>query len=340
LIGRQLWKEELRTGTVDVGRFVLRRGLRIWPLYFFIAMLSPALDAKWSYKWSDWTLLSNYFIGRVDGGWSLSTEEQFYILAPLLLLIGARHLRTRGRFVALISALVAVSGVRWWTAHRLIAAGRTVAQVKTAMYTPFHLHNEGLIVGLMLALLSVTHPAVLNGTSNIRKRIYWVAGMTCGVALLLRAIDGTVFPFLSLALIYGSIAATLLSIGSERLHLLRSRLFYRVSRLSYGMYLNHFAVLRWIAPSIARLAKAAVGQSVFALVLTLSGVIAISAAFAAATFVLIEHPFLALRDRLLYLRPIGAEARSRQRVAAVPVAMFALTQLDSAPSGFEAKGRD
>src|SRR6476660_4237917 len=32
LIGRQLWKEHQRTGTVNVFRFIARRGFRIWPL--------------------------------------------------------------------------------------------------------------------------------------------------------------------------------------------------------------------------------------------------------------------------------------------------------------------
>ncbi|HEY2896813.1 MAG TPA: acyltransferase, partial [Gemmatimonadaceae bacterium] len=135
LIGRQLWKEQLRTGTINVGRFITRRGFRIWPLYFFIALLSPALDGKSSYKWADWAFLSNYFSGRVEGGWSLSTEEQFYILAPLLIFVGVRFLSRRGWFAVLLASLLAVSGVRWWTAHKLLGAGLTVAAVKTAMYT-------------------------------------------------------------------------------------------------------------------------------------------------------------------------------------------------------------
>src|ERR1017187_5364664 len=34
-IGGQLWKELRDRGSIAVGRFVLRRGFRIWPLYFF-----------------------------------------------------------------------------------------------------------------------------------------------------------------------------------------------------------------------------------------------------------------------------------------------------------------
>src|SRR5436305_13199738 len=37
LIGSQLWKELQRTGHIRIGRFLLRRGFRIWPLYFSLA---------------------------------------------------------------------------------------------------------------------------------------------------------------------------------------------------------------------------------------------------------------------------------------------------------------
>ena len=45
--------------TINVGRFITRRGFLIRPPYFFVAVLSPGLDDKWSYKWADWAFLSN-----------------------------------------------------------------------------------------------------------------------------------------------------------------------------------------------------------------------------------------------------------------------------------------
>jgi peptidoglycan/LPS O-acetylase OafA/YrhL len=299
LIGRQLWRERQQTGKVNVGRFLLRRGMRIWPLYVFIALLSPMLVGKWSYKWSDWAFLSNYVPGRVDGGWSLSTEEQFYILAPLAILLCSRFLRLRGWWIALVASLLAVSCVRWWTAHNLLAAGVSVAKIKTDMYTPFHLHNEGLTVGLMIALLSVSVPALLNGTSTRRGHIVAAAGIATLAAVVLRAANGIVFPFLALALIYGSAVAVLLSVGTSRLTILRSRIFYTISRLSYGMYLLHFAVLRSIAPRVAGTLRYIGGQNPLTVLLTLLAVIACSAVLAVVTFVLIEQPFLVLRDRRL-----------------------------------------
>jgi peptidoglycan/LPS O-acetylase OafA/YrhL len=327
LIGRQLWKEQLRTGTINVGRFITRRGFRIWPLYVFIALISPALDDRWSYKWPDWAFLSNYSFGRVEGGWSLSTEEQFYILAPLVILASGRFLRARGWFAVLLASLIAVSGARWWTAHKLVDAGRTLAQIKTAMYTPFHLHSEGLIIGLLLALVSVLAPRLLDGSPEARPRVLTTASIACIVAAMLHVASGTVFPFLSLGMIYGSLMVALLAIGCDTLRLLQARIFYVVSRLSYGMYLNHLAVLRWIAPSVARAVKAVGGQNPLTLFATLGIIVAISALLAVGTFVLIEHPFLVLRERVQYTASSSRREQSGRAPVVIPERVYAFDRI-------------
>ena len=324
LIGRQLWKERQRTGKINVGRFLLRRGLRIWPLYVFIALISPLLVSKWSYKWSDWVFLSNYVPGRVDGGWSLSTEEQFYLLAPLAVLFCSRFLKLRGWIVGLVSCLAAVSFVRWWTARGMLATGMSVAAVKTDMYTPFHLHNEGLTVGLLIALLSVRAPNFFDGSRASRTRVFALAGAATVLALLLRAENGVVFPFLALGLVYGSAVAILLSISVTHSNLFRSRLLYIISRLSYGMYLLHFAVLRSISPFVAHALKFVGGQNPLTVVLTLVATITFAALLATVTFVTIEHPFLRMRDRVLAHLPTASVASSLGAPLRAQTGAFAL----------------
>ena len=95
-IGSQLWKELRRTGTISLRNFVWRRGMRIWPLYFFtfavVFLLSPTNAAAKQFGWSDLVFLTNYLNhGIVLGGWSLSSEEQFYLLTPVLLLLCAKR---------------------------------------------------------------------------------------------------------------------------------------------------------------------------------------------------------------------------------------------------------
>lgn len=84
LIGGQIWRELKRESAINVSRFIVRRGYRIWPLYFFMfAVCLLAGRTTWSHWWSDLVFLTNYTNhGVVMGSWSLCTEEQFYILAP------------------------------------------------------------------------------------------------------------------------------------------------------------------------------------------------------------------------------------------------------------------
>ena len=90
------------------------------------------------------------------------------------------------------------------------------------------------------------------------------------------------------------------------------------------MCLNHFAVLRWIAPSVARAVKTVGGQNPFTPFVTLGLVIAISASFAAATFVLIEHPFLALRERIHYTKTSSRTRPLRRAPVIAPAGILAL----------------
>ena len=53
LIGKQLWREFSRTGDIRIGRFLLRRGLRIWPLYYFFLFFPVLFGAPLLARWKD-----------------------------------------------------------------------------------------------------------------------------------------------------------------------------------------------------------------------------------------------------------------------------------------------
>jgi len=155
-IGRQLQRELQRTGTVQVPRFLLRRGLRIWPLYFaWVAFVALALGKRHG-LWPDLVFLSNYAQGQVSGGWSLSTEEQFYLIVPLLLLAVQRLLGRRGQAWVPLGLLALMPVVRAVTLH---GAGEARFD---RIYGPIHTHCDGLLVGLFLAWASVKHPHSLS----------------------------------------------------------------------------------------------------------------------------------------------------------------------------------
>ena len=106
LIGGQLWRQLVRTNSIDVPRFLLRRGLRIWPFYFAFLISALMTSRKPAAAFlPDLLFVSNYLPNAIAGGWSLSTEEQFYIFVPLLLL-ALNKLMTVQRQVIMIVALL------------------------------------------------------------------------------------------------------------------------------------------------------------------------------------------------------------------------------------------
>ena len=291
LIGGQLWKELKRTNRIQIGRFLLRRGLRIWPLYYaFVALVAfeGLFGRNLSGLWSDICFLSNDFHNQIGGGWSLSTEEQFYVIAPISVALFSRIIKpTRlwilpvvGMFFVVMNRAIAIKYVESRLAH-----------LSFDLYKTLYAHSDGLAIGGLLAWFSVYRPEV------IRSR--WLRLSACGVmvvaAIGLHFLDHEVFAFTALALIFG--AATLWGVGLERTpKLLNWHGFYIVSRLSYGMYLNHFGLLER-SSSLLLGWRVTGGEAGFWILYLINLLASIAIAF--VTFQLIEWPFLQIRARWL-----------------------------------------
>jgi peptidoglycan/LPS O-acetylase OafA/YrhL len=114
-------------------------------------------------------------------------------------------------------------------------------------------------------------------------------------AIGLHFLDHEVFAFTALALIFG--AATLWGVGLERTpKLLNWHGFYIVSRLSYGMYLNHFGLLERSSALLSGW-RVTGGEAGFWILYLINLLASIAIAF--VTFQLIEWPFLQIRARWL-----------------------------------------
>jgi peptidoglycan/LPS O-acetylase OafA/YrhL len=333
LIGRQLWRELDRSGSINIGRFILRRGFRIWPLYLAFVLISPALTNTWHYRVGDWVFLSNYIGGRVEGGWSLSTEEQFYILAPLAIVFLSRWVSLRGWLRVIPVAIVGAIVARIMTAHELLARGLETQAVKDAMYSPFHLHNAGLLVGLLAALVSVLKPDWFFGQrSLLRSPLPYLGFAAIVLGIALREYNNIVFPFLALGLIYGGLMVALIPGKAGPFGVFRATPFYTLSRLSYGMYLNHLAILRWITPAVSRVSERATGTAAASASIAMIATVACSVLFSAALFIAVERPFLDLRERFIGRRAVaGVPAEVVVEIPVAPIADVAPSAPATAP---------
>ncbi len=308
LIGTQLWKELKRSGGIRIGRFLLRRGLRIWPLYYaFVAFVG----AQWFFGrtnggiWSDACFLSNYFHCQIGGGWSLSTEEQFYILAPVSIALFSLILKPQRLWV------LPVGGLFLLLMNRAIAihiSTLSIAALRQKLYYPIATHADGLAIGLLLAWFGVFYPALIQSS---RLRLWTCFGMVV-VGIGLYAANRLLFSFTTLALVFG--AAALWGIGLKKTpKLLDWHGFYLCSRLSYGMYLNHFGLLPRLYSVFGGL-RTKGGEVAFWLLYVVCVLISMGVAF--VTFQLIEWPFLQIRARWLESqKPVQTKAASEVATA-------------------------
>ena len=136
LITYLLLAERDRQGTIHVRHFYIRRILRIFPVYFLTIIVAFFVLPRfpWFHVPGESDLLQRHFkpafglsmafmsnvsfakygnLACVDQAWSVSTEEQFYLLWPLLLIwVPPRHLWT-----CLVTLAVGGPVLRWGALH-------------------------------------------------------------------------------------------------------------------------------------------------------------------------------------------------------------------------------
>lgn len=315
LIGKQLWRERLTTGTVNFKEFILRRGFRIWPLFYFAliyySLFGPVRPIIW-----DYLSLSNFFRGGFDDAWSLSTEEQFYIFVPLLLIATAFIKRPSQYFVAIIAACFAEWFLRFLAVEWLTRQGVSGRQLIETLHCPIFLHSDALLAGLAIALASVLAPARFRapnsaGFSKMGMAIF-IGATIVGVSL--RQANKVIWAFAGLGMVYGGLTLWVLWDRSILSAPLKWRIWYPISRLSFGMYLNNFMVLPGITYYAFKTVNSSTGSIVAASLIGYVVGTLVSMFVATITFVIVERPFLILRDKLLGRR-VHMHAGNEERVA-------------------------
>lgn len=160
LITGILLAERTTRGQVSISRFYIRRALRIWPLYFVGCGLGIAAAAL-LHRQKDviafvWFLLfgGNFYLvwhaefsNPMIGLWSISVEEQFYLLWPWAM----RFLSRRNLAICGLLFMIAGSAVLAWL-------GGLPAR------TPIHIWSNTIVqfemfgVGILLAVLEKRTP--------------------------------------------------------------------------------------------------------------------------------------------------------------------------------------
>ena len=220
--------------------------------------------------------------------WSLITEEWFYLVLPLILLI-APFVRGRLAFTLLLGL-----GLLLPTVIRTCLVVQATAPTLTAFTTPItqpYDRYEGLVLGAILSAASVVQESWYKDAVAQRTKLF--IGATVGISILLALDihDGPWFRGPGLLIFDVLVAATLpfmasLQWPSGAPQALRMGLTF-LAELTYPIYLLHLVVLTVAEP--LRPHTVLFVPSVVLLLLLSAGIL----------HVLVERPWLWLRSRLL-----------------------------------------
>ncbi len=179
LITRLLLAEFTRSGRIRLGRFYLRRVLRLYPMILLVLAASVVIHelvpGRAALRTSRGALVSiaGYFVnwhvlrerstrslGLWTHLWTLSIEEQFYVVWPLvlvgLLLAGGRR---RILLAVTVGLTVAIAVYRWRVARVAYPGGQVnvfmiIPRMRLWYYGSFT-HTDGLMAGAALAVWTV-----------------------------------------------------------------------------------------------------------------------------------------------------------------------------------------
>jgi peptidoglycan/LPS O-acetylase OafA/YrhL len=172
LIGGLLFNEIKHTGKLNVKRFLIRRGFKIWPAYivfmafvFLVLARHNSITETWRLTWANWVHLQNYFGTTRGHTWSLAVEEHFYLLLPVFLLLVIPFRRADGSMPAI--PIAALTLIIVCTTLRILINPR-LPLTWLNMIGPTHMRIDSLFFGVMLAYFYHLHPKELANLARHR----------------------------------------------------------------------------------------------------------------------------------------------------------------------------
>lgn len=328
LIGRMLIQEQSRTGQIRIGRFYLRRLLRLFPAYALLLILVaivPLDQNKW-YLLANLAYVNNYLPLEnmiAPWTWSLAVEEQFYLLLPPFLILFYFH--SAHKILWLVTLIIAASLIRFAilldeqevmaSPYIALATNKTFLE---SFYDNLHTRYDALLIGVLAAHLHLAnqkfkqlllHPVpasnlllllCLVGITGImwlpldRMHEQWTQQTVLLFHVLHRPLFALLVAAAMLCALHGAGIALLIR------KILASRILLPFGQLAYSMYLFHIPFV--VVMHLVIKAQVNHGSTHFdtGQLCLLAGLSLIpSALFACIVYLAIEKPIMNLRDRFV-----------------------------------------
>ena len=292
LVSGLLFREWQLHGRLQAGRFLARRGLKIYPAFYAYLLIAIAARLMTGAVVVPGTVLSealfvqNYGSRFLIHTWSLAVEEHFYLLLTAAF-VWARERVLNLRLVVMAFAAVAC----------VVLAGRCATWGLThstdAVLYMTHSRIDALSAGVALACLYHVRPATFAAAAR-----RWLALLALAAALLMPAVvlrnTHAFMLTVGLTTTYaGFVALLLVAVGNfqEEKPPAPAAVLAWIGKYSYSIYLWHLPVrvaLIWLAERGLGVAS---GGPAFGIYLLLSLAVGIGLAR------IVEIPGLMLRDR-------------------------------------------
>jgi peptidoglycan/LPS O-acetylase OafA/YrhL len=255
LIGTLYFKEHQKFGSVSISRFIGRRIFRTVPMYWLfmpLAYLPVFLVKKTPFDWQYLFFLQNYIVEMPFYviSWSLCVEEHFYLILPFVMPF---FLNNWGQNFPKLSNFWKVG---WYLLILFILLTPSVLRTLNFQnhlenntfgyyHTATHFRYEGLLLGVVLAAISIYKPLVLQRLISYKNILF--------VVTPLLVISTAYVPEYMRHSVYYTLVALFfaLTLGVLYVHkpikIASHRLNHVIAISSYSTYLVHSLVIHaWV----------------------------------------------------------------------------------------------
>jgi len=313
LITTLMLREREANGFVSLRRFYMRRALRIFPLYFavlglYIAMIAIAHRGRsedaafWSnlpyFATYTYNIKDPFFLhhGIFGHSWSLATEEQFYLLWPLLFVLAPRWAQ-----VGVLACVIGLDIAYSFPSQMIPLEQQPLStRILAALSSP-------ICLGVLLAL-------TLHGRRGFA--VLWrVLGWRWAGPVFLVGLLAALAAWRQVGFLYSTPLAWIAAVGlvgscviredNAMAVVLRWKPAAWIGLVSYGLYLLHPLALGIAQRMLMKLGlDGSMGVALFV------GTVLVASVIAGASYYIFERPFLRLKERFASRAATRSEASS------------------------------
>ena len=229
LITQLLLRERDKTGIISLKKFYVRRAYRILPAaYLYMIIITAIAHADFrskdiAFAFTYLSSYSTYIPHNLSHLWSLSVEEQFYLVWPAVMVTAAMRERSVATAVAVLAPLV-----------RLVLI---LGSWNNGPLFPMATSVDALATGCLLALAQDTLEKWRPFFTHRHFWIVWV--LTASIPVLELARHAGVYQIAGVPLVHAGIALSMQNAIAMRYRVLNASVPVWIGKISYSLYLWH-----------------------------------------------------------------------------------------------------